>query len=31
VEGVTADLRDGVLTVSLPKRPPAPTRRIPVK
>jgi HSP20 family protein len=31
IEGVTADLRDGVLTVSLPKRPPAPTRRIPVK
>jgi HSP20 family protein len=30
VERVTADLKDGVLMVSLPKRP-APARRIPVK
>jgi len=31
VERVTADLADGVLTVSLPKVPPPPARRIQVK
>jgi HSP20 family protein len=31
VEGVTADLADGVLTITLPKVPPSPARRIQVK
>jgi HSP20 family protein len=31
VDGVTADLSDGVLTIALPKVPPPPARRITVK
>lgn len=31
VDRVSADLRDGVLTVTLPKRPPPPPRKIQVK
>jgi HSP20 family protein len=31
IEGVTADLADGVLAVTLPKQPPPPARRIEVK
>jgi len=31
VDRVTADLSDGVLTITLPKRPPAPSRRIHVQ
>ncbi len=31
IERVTADMKDGVLTVTLPKAPPAPPRRIDVR